>query len=153
MTKSFLDQLRQHGMDGAVPRAECGGPAAQGAKPGGGGGGGGDDQTWDFAFATGIECSNPVILDAGGHRLRRDLLEECGHLRRFREDLQLVKELGTPCLRYGLPNHLIHLGADRFDWSFADEAMAEIQRLGITPIVDLLHFGIPDWMGDFQNPE
>ena len=74
-------------------------------------------------------------------------------LRRWREDLQLVKELGTPCLRYGLPNHLIHLGPDRFDWSFADEAMAEIQRLGITPIVDLLHFGIPDWMGDFQNPE
>ena len=65
----------------------------------------------------------------------------------------LVKELGTPCLRYGLPNHLIHLGPDRYDWSFADEAMAEIQRLGITPILDLMHFGIPDWMGDFQNPE
>ena len=43
--------------------------------------------------------------------------------------------LGTPCLRYGLPNHLIHLGPDRFDWSFADEAMAEIRRLGITPIL------------------
>ena len=33
------------------------------------------------------------------------------------------------------------------------EAMAEIKRLGITPILDLLHFGIPDWMGDFQNPD
>ena len=31
--------------------------------------------------------------------------------------------------------------------------MAEIHRLKITPIVDLLHFGLPDWMGDFQNPE
>lgn len=31
--------------------------------------------------------------------------------------------------------------------------MAEIQRLGITPILDLLHFGVPDWLGNFQNPE
>src|SRR6185503_18923501 len=25
--------------------------------------------------------------------------------------------------------------------------------LHVTPILDLLHFGVPDWMGDFQNPE
>ena len=31
--------------------------------------------------------------------------------------------------------------------------MAEIKRLKITPILDLLHFGVPDWIGDFQNPE
>lgn len=31
--------------------------------------------------------------------------------------------------------------------------MREIERLGITPILDLLHFGVPDWLGDFQNPE
>jgi beta-glucosidase/6-phospho-beta-glucosidase/beta-galactosidase len=65
----------------------------------------------------------------------------------------LVKDLGTPCLRYGLPNHLIHRGPGRYDWSFADEAMSEIKRLGISPILDLLHFGVPDWLGDFQNPE
>jgi beta-glucosidase/6-phospho-beta-glucosidase/beta-galactosidase len=150
MATSFLEYLRRRGMDRPLPRAECGGAAAQGVKPAGGDR---EQAAWDFAFATGIECSNPLVVDAGGNRLRRDLLEECGHLRRFRDDLQLVKELGTPCLRYGLPNHLIHLGPDRFDWSFPDEAMAEMRRLGITPIVDLLHFGIPDWMGDFQNPE
>ena len=31
--------------------------------------------------------------------------------------------------------------------------MAEMRRLGITPILDLLHFGVPDWLGNFQNPE
>ena len=31
--------------------------------------------------------------------------------------------------------------------------MAEMQRLEITPILDLLHFGVPDWLGNFQNPE
>ena len=28
-----------------------------------------------------------------------------------------------------------------------------MRRLGIVPIIDLLHFGLPDWLGDFQNPE
>ncbi|MBV9538131.1 MAG: family 1 glycosylhydrolase, partial [Acidisphaera sp.] len=27
------------------------------------------------------------------------------------------------------------------------------RRLGIEPILDLLHFGLPDWLGDFQNPD
>jgi beta-glucosidase/6-phospho-beta-glucosidase/beta-galactosidase len=130
-------------------RGRCGGPAAQGERPGSGG----DDRAWDFAFATGIECSNPAVAAPNGGRLRRDLLEECGHYRHFKEDLALVKDLGTPVLRYGLPNHLIHLGPGRYDWSFPDEALAEIQRLGITPILDLMHFGIPDWIGDYQNPE
>src|SRR5581483_1887311 len=67
--------------------------------------------------------------------------------------LRLVREMNIPVLRYGLPNHLIHLGPDKYDWSFADEALAEIKRLGILPILDLLHFGVPDWLGDFQNPE
>jgi len=31
--------------------------------------------------------------------------------------------------------------------------MREMRRLEIAPILDLLHFGVPDWLGDFQNPE
>jgi len=147
MADAFLDILRRRGIDGPLPRAGCGGPAAQAERPTGG------DSAWDFAFATGIECSNPSVVGADGKRIRRDLLEECGHYRHFKQDLALVKDLGTPCLRYGLPNHLVHLGPGRYDWSFVDEAMAEIKRLGITPILDLMHFGIPDWLGNFQNPE
>src|ERR1041385_4864498 len=129
MPTSFLDILRKHGVEGLLLPTGSGAPAAQGVKPGGESA----EQAWDFAFATGIECSNPLVVDAQGRRLRRDLLEECGHCQRWRDDLGLVKELRTPCLRYGLPNHLIHLGPDRYDWSFADEALAEIRRLGITP--------------------
>jgi beta-glucosidase/6-phospho-beta-glucosidase/beta-galactosidase len=160
MPQSFLDILekRRGEDDASLPSTTRGGPAAQGQRPRGRSAAASDDDTgraWDFAFATGIECSNPRVADrrTDGTTVRRDLLEECGHYRFWRDDLGLVKELGTPCLRYGLPNHLIHIGPDRYDWSFADEAMAEIQRLGITPILDLMHFGIPDWMGDFQNPE
>ena len=28
-----------------------------------------------------------------------------------------------------------------------------MKSVGITPIVDLCHFGLPDWIGDFQNPD
>lgn len=106
-----------------------------------------------FAFATGIECSNPTIAGPGGTTIRRDLLEECGHYARYREDLALVRDLGLRVLRYGLPWHRVNPAPGRFDWAFADEAMGEIRRLGITPILDLVHFGVPDWVGDFQNPE
>ena len=27
-----------------------------------------------------------------------------------------------------------------------------MKTVGITPIVDLCHFGVPDWIEDFQNP-
>ena len=104
----------------------------------------------NFMFATGIECSYPTIEHG---RVRRDLLEECGHYERWQEDLGLVRDLGLRVLRYGLPIHKIFLGPGRYDWEFADLAMAEMQRLGIIPILDLMHFGVPEWLGNFQNPE
>lgn len=104
----------------------------------------------NFMFATGIECSYPTIQHG---KVRRDLLRECGHYERWKEDLGLVKELGLNVLRYGLPYYSIQKAPGKYDWSFADEVMGEIKRLGITPILDLMHFGVPDWIGDFQNPE
>ncbi len=104
----------------------------------------------NFMFATGIECSYPTINNG---RTRRDQLEECGHYEHWKKDLRLVKELGIKVLRYGLPYYKIHVGPDEYDWSFADDVMEEIQRLEIIPILDLLHFGLPDWLLDFQNPE
>ena len=106
-----------------------------------------------FMFATGIEGSYPVIQLPDGTSLRMDEMEKTGHYRRWREDLGLVHELGIDALRYGPPWHRIHLGPGRYDWSFIDEAMAEIRRLRLIPIVDLCHFGVPDWLGNFQNPD
>ena len=31
--------------------------------------------------------------------------------------------------------------------------MEEMRRLGIVPIIDLLHFGLPDFLGNFQNSD
>lgn len=103
----------------------------------------------EFMFATGIECSYPTI---NGGRWRRDQLEETGHYRYWRRDLELVRELGLKYLRYGLPLHLIYQGENKFDWSFADTVMQAMQELEIIPIIDLCHFGVPDWLENFQNP-
>lgn len=104
----------------------------------------------NFLFATGIECSYPTIED---RRWRMDEMQACGHYRYWRADLELVRALGLRYLRYGPPLHLVCLGPGRYDWSFVDETAAEMQRLGIVPIMDLCHFGVPDWLESFQNPE
>jgi beta-glucosidase/6-phospho-beta-glucosidase/beta-galactosidase len=80
-------------------------------------------------------------------------MAECGHDARWREDFALVKDLGLTFLRYGPPLHRALLGPGRHDWDFADQAFAELKRLDLVPIVDLCHFGVPDWVGDFQNPD
>src|SRR5215217_440019 len=101
-------------------------------------------------FATGVECSYPTI---DGGRWRMDQLEATDHYRYWRRDLELVRELGLRYLRYGPPLHQIFRGPGRYDWSFTDQVAEAMRRLGIIPIMDLCHFGVPDWLENFQNPE
>ena len=101
-------------------------------------------------FCTGIENSVPTIE---GGKVRIDEMESCQHYERWKEDFSLVAEMGIQYLRYGPPIHKTLLGPGKYDWSFTDEAFAELMRLNITPIVDLCHFGVPDWLGNFQNPD
>ena len=103
-------------------------------------------------FATGIECSYPTIRTAGGTR-RQDELAKCFHYDRWRDDFELTRELGIRYLRYGPPYYRIHTGPGRFDWSWPDMVLPVLRELGIIPIIDLCHFGVPDWIGDFQNPD
>jgi beta-glucosidase/6-phospho-beta-glucosidase/beta-galactosidase len=103
-----------------------------------------------FLFATGIENSNPTIRN-GRHRV--DQLESCGFYKFWETDFDLVRELGLRCLRYGPPLHKTFLGPGRYDWEFSDLTFGRLRELDIIPIVDLCHFGVPDWIGDFQNPD
>jgi beta-glucosidase len=103
-----------------------------------------------FLFATGIENSYPTIK---GGRSRVDEMEKCGHYDRWKQDFDLVQELGISFLRYGPPIHHAWLGKDRYDWSFTDATFEDLKRRDIVPIVDLCHFGVPDFIGNFQNPE
>jgi beta-glucosidase/6-phospho-beta-glucosidase/beta-galactosidase len=144
MTDSFLDIIRRELGNSDYAGDEHGGATGHNGSglPRGAPG--------TFMFSTGIECSYPTIENG---RLRRDQMAECGHYDRWREDLGLVRDLGLKVLRYGLPYHRINPSRGVYHWDFADQVMAEIKRLELTPILDLLHFGVPDWIGNFQNPE
>ena len=104
-------------------------------------------------FATGIENSYPTILLPDGRTKRVDEMEKTFHYDHWQRDFELLSELGIEFLRYGPPYYSTHLGPDRYDWSFADSTFAKLKEMNITPIVDLCHFGVPDWMGNFQNPD
>lgn len=103
-----------------------------------------------FMFATGIENSIPTI---GGGKIRIDEMAKCRHYDYWRKDFSLLQELGIRVLRYGPPLHSTWRGPGQYDWSFADETFAQLRRLNIVVIVDLCHFGVPDWIGNFQNAD
>ncbi len=103
-----------------------------------------------FMFATGIENSYPTI---DGGKFRVDEMRECGHYDKWRTDFDCVEDLGLHVLRYGPPLYRSWLGPGRYDWDFADLTFGDLLARDLTPIADLCHFGVPDWIGNFQNPD
>ena len=103
-----------------------------------------------FLFATGIENSYPTINSG---RTRIDEMEKCGHYTLWKTDFDLLDDVGIRVLRYGPPIHTTWLGQGRYDWDFCDQTFGELYRRNVVPIVDLCHFGVPDWIGNFQNPD
>jgi len=104
-----------------------------------------------FVWGSGLECS---FLP----HIKVDQFEWTQHNRFWREDLRLaVDEVGLKYLRYAFPWHLIEAKRGQFDWSMPDERLAEMQKLGITPFIDIMHFGTPLWLkqavGDPEFPE
>jgi beta-glucosidase/6-phospho-beta-glucosidase/beta-galactosidase len=103
-----------------------------------------------FMFATGIECSYPTIENG---RWRRDEMDSTSHYELWQRDFELAREIGITHIRYGPPLHLIFEGPGRYDWGYIDPQMEALREHGPEPIVDLCHFGVPSWLGNFQNPD
>jgi beta-glucosidase/6-phospho-beta-glucosidase/beta-galactosidase len=103
-----------------------------------------------FLFATGIENSYPTI-DHG--RKRVDEMEKCRHYKMWRTDFDRVQEMGISFLRYGPPIHRTWVGFGKYDWVFTDTTFHDLRKRDIVAIADLCHFGVPDWVGNFQNPD
>lgn len=92
-----------------------------------------------FNWLTGFECSYPRGVDE---------LAKTQHYTYWASDLLKVKSLGVKTLRYGVPWHLIHTAPSEFDWSWMDGPMQFMRDLELEPIVDLVHFGTPEWLAD-----
>jgi beta-glucosidase/6-phospho-beta-glucosidase/beta-galactosidase len=105
-----------------------------------------------FWWATGIE---DTFITEPWHLTGRTLdeYELTGHYERWQEDLGLIAELGVKTARYGVPWHRIQPAPHRWDWDFADRTLERLLELGVEPIVDLVHYGLPRWIeGAYLNP-
>ena len=107
----------------------------------------------DFIWATGIE-NTFIVQSRKGHR-SLDEYELMGHYDHWREDLKLAKEIGFRALRWGVPWYRVEPKQGEFDWSWTDQVIQYIvEELGITPIIDLMHYGCPLWLyKEFINKE
>lgn len=58
-------------------------------------------------------------------------------------------------IRYGIPWHRVNPKLHEYDWAWTDQIIPYmVEEMGITPIIDLMHYGCPFWLrGEFANPE
>ena len=104
-----------------------------------------------FVWGAGVECSFIPHLNV-------DQFDWTQHNMHWRDDLKrAVDEIGITHLRYALPWHKLEPERGKFDWTMADERIAEMQKLGLEPLMDIMHFGTPLWLkqavGDPEFPE
>jgi len=99
----------------------------------------------DFLWATGIE-NTFVPQTRPGHRAL-DEYQLMGHYEHWREDLELLRELGVRAVRWGIPWYRVEPLQGEFDWRWTDEVLPFlVSELDVTPIVDLMHYGCPFWL-------
>ena len=94
-----------------------------------------------FRWIVGIE--NAFIPD-----MDVDELGWTRHRTRWREDLALAVEVGADAIRYGITWPEVETSPGRYDWSRVDKVVEECSRLGLEPIWDLVHFGVPAYLQD-----
>jgi beta-glucosidase/6-phospho-beta-glucosidase/beta-galactosidase len=100
-----------------------------------------------FLFASGIDNGCPRLADG----TRVDQMDASGHYARWEEDFVLARELGVRAMRYGPAYYRTHVAPDHFDWDPCDEPMRRLRALGIEVVATLCRFGVPSWLGGFQD--
>lgn len=106
-----------------------------------------------FIWSAGIE---DTFITAPSTKTGRTLdeYELTGHYEHWREDIDLFAQLGLRIVRYGVPWHRINPAPDVWDFSWSDAPIERLLDLGIEPIVDLVHYGLPQWIdGAYCHPK
>jgi beta-glucosidase/6-phospho-beta-glucosidase/beta-galactosidase len=101
-----------------------------------------------FLFATGIDTSCPT--DAAGTRF--DQMDRNGHLALWEEDFECARQIGVTALRFGPAYYRAHTGPGRYEWDSCDAPMHRLREAGIEVIAELCNYGVPSWIGNFQDP-
>jgi beta-glucosidase/6-phospho-beta-glucosidase/beta-galactosidase len=100
-----------------------------------------DSPSADFAWLTGFECS--TFPDVG-----MDQIALTQHDRFWGGDLVRAIEAGCRTIRYGIRWNVVNPRPHDWDWTSLDGPFELMAELGIEPIVDLFHFGVPNWLHD-----
>ncbi len=106
-----------------------------------------------FTWLAGIE---DTFITAPSAKTGRTLdeYELTEHYARWRSDVELFAELGVTAVRYGVPWHRINPAPGQWDFSTADGPLERLLELGVQPIVDLVHYGLPRWIeGAYLHPQ
>src|SRR5688572_2926692 len=98
-----------------------------------------------FLWATGIEDTFIPHARLGLRAL--DEYELTQHYKLWKSDFDLVAETGVKVLRWGIPWYRVQPAPDAWDWEWTDKALDYLVNVkGITPILDLMHYGTPLWV-------
>ena len=98
-----------------------------------------------FLWATGIEDTFIPHTQPGLRAL--DEYELTQHYKLWKQDFDLVAETGVKYLRWGIPWYRVQPAPDQWDWEWTDKALDYLVNVkGITPILDLMHYGTPLWL-------
>ena len=103
-----------------------------------------------FMFAVGIECSYPIVA---GERAGRPAARPPGTTTTGRPTSASCEASACATCATARRSTASSRAAASTTGALLDQVMAEMRKLGIVPIIDLVHFGLPDWLGNFQNPE
>lgn len=88
---------------------------------------------------------------AAGVPYRQDQFAQSGHYLRVDDDLRSIAALGVKIVRYGAPWRVSEPEPGHYKWTLWDRAFACCAEHGLEPIVDLLHFGLPDFFDGFAD--
>ncbi|MDD5370562.1 MAG: family 1 glycosylhydrolase [Anaerolineaceae bacterium] len=101
--------------------------------------------TSQFCWATGIEDS--FIPQARPGLRAMDEYELTQHYSQWQTDIDRAAEAGVQAMRWGVPWYRVQPGPETWDWRWTDAVLEYmVVQKGITPILDLMHYGTPLWL-------